>query len=40
MVGAVKFPGQVKSAGLVVELPRARERHEYRGLVLALQLPS
>ena len=36
MAGAVKFPGLVKSAGLVVGSADAGQRRQYRGLVLAV----
>src|SRR5262245_5469446 len=38
--GAAKFPGLVKSRCLVVGAVGARERRKYRGLVLAVLLPS
>src|SRR5262245_3324696 len=40
MAGAVEVLGLVKSAGVVVVAVDARERHQYRGLVLALPLPA
>src|SRR5215475_8109141 len=40
MAGAVEVLGLVKSARLVVVAVDARERHQYRGLVLALPLPA
>ena len=35
-----RFPGLVKSPRVVVVAANARERHKYRGVVLALRLPS
>jgi hypothetical protein len=40
MAGAVKVLGLVKSARVVVVSVDARERHQYRGLVLAVPLLS
>jgi len=40
MAGAVKVLGLVKSARVVVVSVDAGERHQYRGLVLALPLPA
>jgi hypothetical protein len=40
MAGAVKFPGLVKSLGLVVVPVTAREWSEHRSLVLAVPLSS
>jgi hypothetical protein len=40
MAGAVEVLGLVKSARVVVVSVDARERHQYRGLVLALPLPA
>jgi hypothetical protein len=40
MAGAVNVLGLVKSARVVVVSVDTRERHQYRGLVLAVPLPA